>query len=168
MTVSRLRMISGIGVGQMGDPDADVLRLENLYTNLRAHEAIEDDAVNSDWPLFGQRPLRRAAVRRLGRVAGTPYDADTGCVICAGGLAGIFNVLLSILGPGDEVVLTDPTCADLIDRVHPASGVPRFARLVQRAEEGPQAGRYPRFVLANEPAARLRDRRERVRVAYDQ
>jgi aspartate/methionine/tyrosine aminotransferase len=40
-------------------------------------------------------------------------------------------VLLSILEPGDEVVLTDPTCAGLINRVLLAGGVPKFARLVQ-------------------------------------
>ena len=36
--------------------------------------------------------------------------------------------------PGDEVVLTDPTYAGLINRVHLAGGVPKFARLPPGAD----------------------------------
>ncbi|WP_133646586.1 pyridoxal phosphate-dependent aminotransferase [Paraburkholderia flava] len=147
MTVSRLRNIPGIGVDKMGDAadassDRDILRLENLDTDLRppvdairrTHEAIDDDDANSYLPFTGQLALREAAVARVGLSAGTSYDAASECVISAGGLAGILNVLLSILEPGDEVVLTDPTYAGLINRVRLAGGEPRFARLVPSAD----------------------------------
>ena len=147
MTVSRLRNIPGIGVDRIGDAadslrDADILRLENLDTDLRppaqalarTHEAIDDDAANSYLPFTGQRALREAAAERVGRAAGVAYDAASECIVSAGGLAGILNVLLSILEPGDEVVLTDPTYAGLINRVHLAAGVPRFARLLPGAD----------------------------------
>lgn len=147
MTVSRLRNIPGIGVDRVGDAadsmqDADILRLENLDTDLRppaealarTRDAIGDDAANSYLPFLGQWPLRQAAALRVGRAAGVAYDAGSECVISAGGLAGILNVLLSILEPGDEVVLTDPTYAGLINRVHLAGGVPKFARLVPGAD----------------------------------
>ena len=143
MTVSRLRNIPGIGVDRVGDAadsmhDADILRLENLDTDLRppepalkvTREAVDDDAANSYLPFLGLPALRQAAVERVGRAAGQSYDAAAECIVSAGGLAGIFNVLLSILEPGDEVVLTAPTYAGLINRVHLAGGVPKFARLV--------------------------------------
>lgn len=143
MTVSRLRNIPGIGVDKMGDAaDASnnrhILRLENLDTDLRppadairrTHEAVDDDDANSYLPFIGQRALREAVVARIARSAGVEYDAGRECVISAGGLAGILNVLLSILEPGDEVVLTDPTYAGLINRVRLAGGEPRFARLI--------------------------------------
>jgi aspartate/methionine/tyrosine aminotransferase len=147
MTVSRLRNIPGIGVDRVGDAadsmhDADILRLENLDTDLRppaealarTRDAIGDDAANSYLPFLGQWPLRQAAALRVARAAGVDYDAASECVISAGGLAGILNVLLSILEPGDEVVLTDPTYAGLINRVHLAGGVPKFARLEPGAD----------------------------------
>ena len=147
MTVSRLRNIPGIGVDRVGDAadsmhDADILRLENLDTDLRppaaalqlTHEAVDDDTANSYLPFLGLSVLRQAAALRVGRAAGHRYDAATECIVSAGGLAGIFNVLLSILEPGDEVVLTTPTYAGLINRVHLAGGVPKFARLVPGAD----------------------------------
>ncbi|TXD60719.1 pyridoxal phosphate-dependent aminotransferase [Ralstonia sp. TCR112] len=142
MTVSRLRKIPGIGVDRVGDAadalcDPDILRLENLDTDLRppaaalarTHEAIDDDAANSYLPFTGLRSLREAAAARIGHSAGVEYDAASECIVSAGGLAGILNVLLAIVEPGDEVVLTDPTYAGLINRVHLAGGVPKFARL---------------------------------------
>lgn len=147
MTVSRLRNIPGIGVDRVGDAadslrDADILRLENLDTDLRppaaalasTHAAIDDDAANSYLPFIGQRALREAAAARVGRSASTAYDAASECIVSAGGLAGILNVLLGVLEPGDEVVLTDPTYAGLINRVHLAGGVPKFARLQPGAD----------------------------------
>ncbi|MGN6807669.1 MAG: pyridoxal phosphate-dependent aminotransferase [Trinickia sp.] len=147
MTVSRLRNIPGIGVDRVGDAadsmhDADILRLENLDTDLRppaaalkvTREAVDEDAANSYLPFLGLPALRQAAAERVGRAAGHRYDAATECIVSAGGLAGIFNVLLSILEPGDEVVLTAPTYAGLINRVHLAGGVPKFARLVAGAD----------------------------------
>lgn len=147
MTVSRLRNIPGIGVDRVGDAadsmhDADILRLENLDTDLRppaaalkvTREAVDDDAANSYLPFLGLPALRQAAAERVGRAAGHRYDAATECIVSAGGLAGIFNVLLSILEPGDEVVLSTPTYAGLINRVHLAGGVPKFARLVAGAD----------------------------------
>lgn len=147
MTVSRLRNIPGIGVDRMGDAadathNRNILRLENLDTDLRppakairrTHEAVDDDDANSYLPFTGQTALRQAVVARMKQSTGFDYDASSECIVSAGGLAGILNVLLSILEPGDEVVLTDPTYAGLINRVLLAGGVPKFARLVPSAD----------------------------------
>ncbi|MEX3975973.1 pyridoxal phosphate-dependent aminotransferase [Paraburkholderia caribensis] len=143
MAVSRLRNIPGIGVDRMGDAadatkNRNLLRLENLDTDLRppaeairrTHEAVDDDDANSYLPFTGQTALRQAVVARMKQSTGIDYDASSECIVSAGGLAGILNVLLSILEPGDEVVLTDPTYAGLINRVLLAGGVPKFARLL--------------------------------------
>ncbi|ALL69681.1 Arginine:pyruvate transaminase (plasmid) [Paraburkholderia caribensis MBA4] len=147
MTVSRLRNIPGIGVDTMGDAadatkNRNLLRLENLDTDLRppaeairrTHEAVDDDDANSYLPFTGQTALRQAVVARMKQSTGIDYDASSECIVSAGGLAGILNVLLSILEPGDEVVLTDPTYAGLINRVLLAGGVPKFARLLSSGD----------------------------------
>jgi len=147
MSVSRLEHISKIGVEQMGEladslDDADVLRLENLDTNILpppsaiAHtkDAVDDDDANSYLPFFGLNSLRQAASMLVGRQSGQDYDWKTECVISAGGLSGIFNALLAVLEPGDEVLLTDPTYVGLINRVRLAGGVPRFLPMLPSAD----------------------------------
>jgi N-succinyldiaminopimelate aminotransferase len=139
---SRLRDIPGIGVDQMGKAadalgDPSVLRLENLDTDLRpwpgaleeTRRAIDMDSANSYLPFLGLDRLRQAATAHVSRQCGVPYDWRRACVISAGGLSGILNVLLATLEPGDEVVLTDPIYAGLLNRVRLAGGVPRLARL---------------------------------------
>ena len=139
MSVSRLRHIPGIGVDAVGDAadaaaDPEILRLENLDTDLRpppaalelTRAAIGDDAANSYLPFHGHQVLREAAAAHVGRLAGRRYDPGTECVGVAGGLNGILNALLATVEPGQEVVLTDPVYAGLINRVWLAGGVPRF------------------------------------------
>lgn len=142
MTVSRLRDIPGIGVDRMGDAadalgDPRTLRLENLDTDLRpptaalaaSRLAIDDDRANSYLPFQGHSRLREVATRHVARTAGDRYDWRRDCVITAGGLNGITNVLLATLELGDEVVLAEPAYAGLVNRVHLAGGVPRYARM---------------------------------------
>jgi N-succinyldiaminopimelate aminotransferase len=56
-------------------------------------------------------------------------NGERDCVITAGGLSGILNVLLATIDTGDEVLLTDPTYAGLINRVRLVGNVPRFRSL---------------------------------------
>jgi aspartate/methionine/tyrosine aminotransferase len=147
MSVSRLQHITKIGVEQMGDladslADPDVLRLENLDTNIPppasaiayTRDAAGDDDANSYLPFFGLDSMRQAAAALVGRQSGQDYDWKTECLVSAGGLSGIFNALLAVLEPGDEVLLTDPTYVGLINRVRLAGGVPRFVPLIPSAE----------------------------------
>jgi N-succinyldiaminopimelate aminotransferase len=143
MSVSRLAYITKIGVEQMGDladslKDPDVLRLENLDTDLRPPQsaleftkrAVDQDDANSYLPFFGLDVMRQAATNLVGRQSGQSYDWKTECVLSAGGLSGILNVLLATLEPGDEVLMTDPIYVGLINRVRLAGGVPRFVPLI--------------------------------------
>jgi len=143
MRPARLHGMSGIGVDRMGDlADAaggdDVLRLENLDTDVPPHpaaveatrQAIADDAANSYLPFVGQTRLRRAAAAHVSRLSGAAYGEEN-VVISAGGLSGILNALLAIVDGGDEVILTDPTYAGLINRVRLAGGVPRLVPFVR-------------------------------------
>jgi N-succinyldiaminopimelate aminotransferase len=146
MRPSRLAGMSGIGVDRMGErADAmkgkDFLRLENLDTDIAPHEraltvsraAISEDKNNSYLPFVGQLRLREAAAAHVSRLSGVRYKGLRNVVISAGGLSGILNVLLSIVEPGDEVILTDPTYSGLINRVRLAGGVPRLVPFVKRA-----------------------------------
>jgi N-succinyldiaminopimelate aminotransferase len=138
---SRLQHIAGIGVDRMGSiadaSGADFLRLENLDVDilpdtaaiLRTQRAAGVDCDNSYLPFVGQSRLREVAAAHVSRMSGVAYSGERNCVISAGGLSGVLNVLLATIEVGDEVILTDPTYAGLINRVHLVGGVPRFAPL---------------------------------------
>ncbi len=133
---ARLTHIAGIGVDRMGSlADAsgrDMLRLENLDTDIppdpeavaRTRAAAGEDSANSYLPFVGQDRLRDAAARHVSALSGVAYGRDN-VVIAAGGLSGILNALLATIEVGDEVVVTDPTYAGLLNRVRLAGGVPR-------------------------------------------
>ncbi len=137
----RLRELAGIGVDRMGaiadSAGRDWLRLENLDTDIPpdaeavalTQRAAAEDASNSYLPFVGQSGLREAAARHVARASGVAYTGERNCIVTAGGLAGILNVLLATVEEGDEVVVTDPTYAGLLNRIRLAGGVPRFAEL---------------------------------------
>ena len=110
MSVSRLRHIPGSAWTTSGTPRTrpriPLPELENLDTDCAArsrsrvtHAAIESDDANSYLPFQGHRALREAAAAHVGRIAGAGYDPEAECVSVAGGLNGIFNVLLATVSP---------------------------------------------------------------------
>ena len=143
MPIDRLLKIPGFSIDRVaaaaGD-DPEVLRLENLDTDLRPPEAaivatraaLEEDDANSYLPFTGQTDLRAAAAAHVSRLSGIAYDPDRNCVITAGGTEGLFNTLLATVDTGDEVVLTDPTYAGMTYRVRLAGGVPRLVPFIRQ------------------------------------
>jgi aspartate/methionine/tyrosine aminotransferase len=142
MSNARLEKIPAIGVDRMGDAadaahDPDILRLENLDTDilppraaiLASYQAIENDACNSYLPFHGQRALREAVASHVGRLSGITYDWESQCVVSAGACNGVFNTLLALMEPGDEVILSDPIYVGLLNRVRLAAGVPKLVAL---------------------------------------
>jgi aspartate/methionine/tyrosine aminotransferase len=146
MTVDRLKDVPGFSIDRVAaaaGTDPDVLRLENLDTDLRppqaaleaTRSALDEDDANSYLPFIGSAELRQVVARHVSRLSGVPYDADQQCVITAGGTEGLLNVLLATLNPEDEVVVTDPTYAGMIYRVRLAGGVPRLVPFALREGE---------------------------------
>ncbi len=140
---SRLGNIVGFSIDQVARAaaaDPDVLRLENLDTDVppppcavaATRDAVGRDDANSYLPFLGNEALRAAAASHVSRLSGVPYDPDTQTIVTAGGTEGMFNVLLALLEPGDEVVVTDPTYAGMLYRVRLAGGRCRFAPFVVR------------------------------------
>lgn len=140
---SRLAHMMGIGVDKMGNAaDAaerpEMLRLENLDTDIPppnvaidvTRSGVDKDENNSYLPFFGLDELRKAASDRVARVSNVEYDWRSECIITAGGMSGILNCLLALLEPGDEVIVTDPTYAGIINRIYLAGGVPVYVPLL--------------------------------------
>jgi aspartate/methionine/tyrosine aminotransferase len=140
VAVQRLRDIPGFHIDRVaaaaGD-DPDVLRLENLDTDLAPpQEAVEatkaavgkDDA-NSWLPFTGRDDLKEAIAAFVERRGGPRYDGRREIVITCGEGDAMLDALYCLTDPGDEVILTDPTYAGMLNRVRLAGAVPRLVPL---------------------------------------
>ena len=141
MSVERLDQIPGFSIDRVaaaaGD-DPDVLRLENLDTDI---PPPADGA--SRRPSGGgyRRRQQLAAVHRPGRsqarrarrrssaAAARATTAAREIVITSGEGDAMLDALFCLTDPGDEVVLTDPTYAGMLNRVRLAGATPRLVPL---------------------------------------
>jgi aspartate/methionine/tyrosine aminotransferase len=111
-----------------------VLRLENLDTDLplppeavpATAAALATPKANSWLPFTGDEDLRAAIGDLLVERTGYRYDPAGEIVVTSGGTEAALDCLLATVDPGDEVILTDPTYAGLVNRVRLVGGVPRF------------------------------------------
>jgi aspartate/methionine/tyrosine aminotransferase len=138
--VRRLQDIPGFGIDRVaaaaGD-DPDVLRLENLDTDVpppaaaieATRRAVADDDANSWLPFNGREDLKAEVIEYVERRGGPRYDARREVVITCGEGEAMLDALLCITDPGDEVVLTDPTYAGMLNRVRLVGAVPRLVPL---------------------------------------
>lgn len=140
MSVRRLDHIPGFNIDRVaaaaGD-DPDVLRMENLDTDITppadameaTRAAIGEDAANSWLPFTGRDDLKEAVAAQIVRRGGPGYDGPREIVITCGEGDAMLDALFCLTDPGDEVVLTDPTYAGMLNRVRLVGGVPRLVAL---------------------------------------
>lgn len=113
--------------------DPDVLRLENLDTDIPPPSeairatcaAIRSGQANSYLPFNGSWELRHAVAERLRRQTDAPFTADQVVITC-GGTEGLVDALFATTKPGDEVILTSPTYAGMVNRVRLVGATPVF------------------------------------------
>ena len=140
----RLEAIRGFGIDRVAadaerlpraGPERPVLRMENLDTDLPlppeavgvTAASLETPEANSWLPFTGDLGLRAAVAECTAERTGHRYDPEREIVITCGGMEGLLNALLATVSPGDEIVVTDPTYAGIVNRVHVACGRPRLA-----------------------------------------
>jgi len=140
VSVRRLADIPGFNIDRVaaaaGD-DPDVLRLENLDTDIppppaaleATRAAIGEDEANSWLPFTGRDDLKEAVAAYIERRGGPRYDGRREIVITSGEGDAMLDALFCLTDPGDEVVLTDPTYAGMLNRVRLVGAVPRLVPL---------------------------------------
>jgi aspartate/methionine/tyrosine aminotransferase len=139
MTGTRLKHIPGFNIDRVaaaaGD-DPDVLRLENLDTDIpppaeaveATRAAIGEDETNSWLPFTGRDDLKEAVAGYIERRGGPRYDRGE-VVITSGEGDAMLDALFCLTDPGDEVLLTDPTYAGMLNRVRLVGAAPRLVPL---------------------------------------
>jgi aspartate/methionine/tyrosine aminotransferase len=138
----RMGPISGFGIDRVAaaaeqpaeaDARRPVLRMENLDTDLPlppeavrvTAESLETPQANSWLPFTGDLDLRAAIADFTAERTGHRYDPEREIVITCGGMEGILNALLVTVNRGDEVIVTDPTYAGIVNRILLVGGIPR-------------------------------------------
>lgn len=141
MSVARLAGVPGFNIDKVaaaaGD-DPEVLRLENLDTDVSPPEeaveatrrAIGTLEGNSWLPFTGRQDLKEAVARLIGRRGGPDYDGPREIVITSGEGDAMLDALFCLTDPGDQVIVTDPTYAGMINRVRLVGAEPRLVPLV--------------------------------------
>jgi aspartate/methionine/tyrosine aminotransferase len=136
----RLAGIPGFGIDRVAaaaGTDPDVLRLENYDTDVPPHPAavtatqaaIGQDAANSYLPFSGLDEMKEAVSELIARRGGPRYDPLGEIVINQGDGDGLLNALLALTDPGDEVILTDPTYAGMLQRTRLVGAAPKLVPL---------------------------------------
>lgn len=143
MGVRRLDQIPGFHIDRVAaaaGSDSDVLRMENLDTDLAppaaaiaaTRAALGEDEANSWLPFTGRDDLKDAVAAYIERRGGPRYDGRREIVITSGEGDAMLDALFCLTDPGDEVILTDPTYAGMINRVRLVGATPALVPLSVR------------------------------------
>ncbi len=93
-------------------------------------KALREDASAGKYSLQpGMPALRRAAAELLHREKGLSADAEREVAITVGGMEGLLCAMLTLIGPGDEVIVPEPFYPSHVEQVLMAEGTPVFAPL---------------------------------------
>ena len=93
-----------------------------------ARRAVTAD-VNQYAITWGARPLREAIARKFTALYGTPIDPEREVTVTCGSTEAMIAALLSLVDPGDEVVVFEPFYENYGPDAILSGAVPRFVRL---------------------------------------
>jgi aspartate aminotransferase len=102
----------------LGEPDFNTPD----YIKEAAKKAI-DDNFSKYPPVPGYSDLREAISRKFKKENGLSYSQDQ-IIVSAGGKHSLINVILSIVNPGDEVIILAPYWVSYYDQIIIAEGKP--------------------------------------------
>ncbi len=113
----------------LGEPDFDTPRqaVEETVRSLRRGETRYT-------PNAGLPALRQAIADNLLADDHVVYDPETDICVTSGGMEALVLALMTLIEPGDEVILTDPSYTNYRDQIQICKGVPVYVPV--REEDG--------------------------------
>jgi aspartate aminotransferase len=102
----------------LGEPDFNTPD----YIKEAAKQAI-DDNYSKYPPVPGYDDLRKAISKKFKDENGVDYSSDQ-IIVSAGGKHSLINVMLSMINPGDEVIILAPYWVSYLDQIILAGGTP--------------------------------------------
>jgi N-succinyldiaminopimelate aminotransferase len=138
-----------LGQGFPDEPGPEAIRRR------AADEAVTGN--NQYPPMPGTPPLREAVARHYARRQGLDLDWTSEVTVTSGATEALAACFLSLITPGDEVVLFQPLYDSYLPVVRRAGGVPRLVRLspphfqLERAALEAVFNERTRLVVLNNP-----------------
>jgi aminotransferase len=111
----------GQGVPSFATPNRVIARVTDI---LKTNPASGKYTLQTGLP-----ELRRRIARMLSEEQKLTLDPEREICLTVGAMEGLLATLMSVVDPGDEVILPSPTYASYIEQVHLAGGVPVYAPL---------------------------------------
>jgi len=125
---------------------------------VRQRAALESvEGYNQYPPMRGLPDLRAAVARHYDRFQGLDLDPDTEITVTSGATEALAAAFLSLISPGDEVVLFQPLYDAYLPMIRRAGGIPRLVTLeapefrLQRAQLAAAFTARTRMVVLNNP-----------------
>jgi aspartate aminotransferase len=109
-----------VGLGA-GEPDFDTPD----HIKHALYEAVEDSFVYYT-PTPGIIGLREAIAAKLKKDNGISYDPETQVIATPGAKQALYEAILAITNPGDEILVPDPWWVSYVPMVQLSDGVPVF------------------------------------------
>jgi aminotransferase len=97
-----------------------------------SEELLSNPAIGKYAPPPGLPQLKAKIAERLTREKGIPADPQKEILITAGGMQALMMSFMTILNPGEEVLLTSPGFSSHYEQITLASGVPVGVPLVEQ------------------------------------
>ena len=98
------------------------------FAKIAAINAINADQ-NQYAPVPGILPLRQAAAANYARTYGVEADPATEVTVTCGASEAIFDIIMAMVNPGEEVIVFEPAYDAYIADIIMAGGIPRFVTL---------------------------------------
>jgi N-succinyldiaminopimelate aminotransferase len=117
------RELGAINLGQGFPDDQGPVALRR-----KAGQALIEGS-NQYPPMRGLPELRRAVAGHYGRTQGLDLGPDREIIVTSGATEALAAAFLSLISPGDEVVLFQPLYDAYLPMVRRAGGIPRLVRL---------------------------------------
>jgi aminotransferase len=113
-----------------------VIRLDEGAPDFPAPAAVKEAAAaaiaadyNQYAPVQGMSELRQGIARRIEAREAAVFDPDTEITVCCGATEGITAALLTVINPGDEVILFEPAFALYAAGVVLCGGKPSYVQM---------------------------------------
>ncbi|GHO97472.1 aminotransferase [Reticulibacter mediterranei] len=108
----------------------------SFVTPLHIREAVqkalfEDAEAGIYSPVQGLFELREAIAAKHAQQEGVALDPQREIVVTVGAMEGLFAILMALVNPGDEVILTSPGFGPHATQVLLAGGTPRYVKLLE-------------------------------------
>ncbi len=117
------------------------------HIRVALQRALDDDSELGIYsPSLGVPELRRAIVSTLQKDFGTKFDADSEVLVTAGAMQGLMNAILTVVNPGDEVIMTSPGFSSHVQQIMLAGGTPVFLPMLEEQNWALDLAALPKLI----------------------